>query len=1133
MSQIQTDKGAKEGLKLVEVFPYVDVTYFGKPDGIKEMIVLKDKLAQNEFEFEMEIPDGLLIRNDPNGMIVFYKELDNVPKNALIKTKDYFYFDRPFMVDNSGERSEKVEFRIEEREGRKFLKVTADKNWLLESIRNYPVMIDPSITTVGTNYSTLHSFQKHVWHDGTRYWVSYADEDSVEFYYSTNVDAANPTWTHNSSASISFNTVKWDDTSVKDTSQETATARDLLSDTTWTCQQFTVNNTGLLDKAAVYTSNAALYWGKAIVRNLSPTPTVLTEDPRYDRFASNGSSDYQWNDFNFKTEPVLTQGTTYDLCLKDWAEQNAYWSKDASGVYCHKIYLRPLETNWSIWADSSNAFVVYHDNMDVKGSKASSYPGTGFSWETATTVLNGGTCGNKDQVAGGTCTGTDEGDNSFYDFAYFNKDSSNYAWVLARQDLFSGTSALDDWLDAYSTTTQTTLFDTVYSDDGARYTVFKPDKTGRLDKVDVYVRNSCGAAHTLTGKVAVTDCTTSTNVLTEDITSGSLAGNTDHWVTLDFSKEPLLKRGNSYRICLKSDVDYCVRFRKEGTIGSNVYKTYLKANNSQIMAIKESDATNKVPDWSDTLSTPSAITASDVVYPNILPLSSQDMYTVWSKNGALEGSVWDNSDSRWENSSGTVNSAGSNVDSVGTGATALDQNFSLIRDNSSNLHIGYVSGTGTMLYKKGTVNATPGVSWSSAKTLDSGTSTKYVSATQMIANNAAYFFWRPSSGTIRYNKLTLNTNAWDSANTDWLTFLTDYLYRRPLSISSSSSQSNYQVLVTLDTASLISAGKMQSDCDDVRFTDSDKTTLVDFWLESGCNTSSTKFWVEVPSIPNGSKTIYLYYGNDSASSASNGGNTFLAFDDFDDGNLTGWTGTYWSAHAEAAKEGSYGARGIRTNLGEHYLTLDTPTVENVAIEAWVRNPDADTLSNAQAGLVYAFADSSNLYSIRLQDQGDLEVVNLVEKVGGVSTSLIYPDFTISAGNWYKLTAKIRKSGTSLVFLIDVDDVNKIDFTDSTPRTTPNKVGLFCAGVTNARAWIDTFRVRKYTSPEPTLSVGIEEGTLWLGTDLSTAHRILMLRQQGAAPTPYQIYQDSLDTGIDRLMRGGKWFENNAKQRYSF
>jgi hypothetical protein len=108
-------------------------------------------------------------------------------------------------------------------------------------------------------------------------------------------------------------------------------------------------------------------------------------------------------------------------------------------------------------------------------------------------------------------------------------------------------------------------------------------------------------------------------------------------------------------------------------------------------------------------------------------------------------------------------------------------------------------------------------------------------------------------------------------------WLSGWTYRRPIIINNTKNPntlSNYSVLVTLDTASLISAGKMRSDCGDIRFTDSDAQTLLSYWIDLGtkCNSANTKIWVKVPSIPASStKTIYIYYGNPSATSQSNAG----------------------------------------------------------------------------------------------------------------------------------------------------------------------------------------------------------------------------------------------------------------------
>jgi N-acetylneuraminic acid mutarotase len=105
-------------------------------------------------------------------------------------------------------------------------------------------------------------------------------------------------------------------------------------------------------------------------------------------------------------------------------------------------------------------------------------------------------------------------------------------------------------------------------------------------------------------------------------------------------------------------------------------------------------------------------------------------------------------------------------------------------------------------------------------------------------------------------------------------------YRRPITISNpaASALTNYQVNFTLDTAALVSGGKMKSDCGDIRFKDSDQTTaLNNYWIEYGCNTTATSVWVLVPNIPAGGKTVWMTYGNANLTTTGNSANVFSAF----------------------------------------------------------------------------------------------------------------------------------------------------------------------------------------------------------------------------------------------------------------
>ena len=104
---------------------------------------------------------------------------------------------------------------------------------------------------------------------------------------------------------------------------------------------------------------------------------------------------------------------------------------------------------------------------------------------------------------------------------------------------------------------------------------------------------------------------------------------------------------------------------------------------------------------------------------------------------------------------------------------------------------------------------------------------------------------------------------------------TELHYRKPITISNSNGAelTNFQVQLTINTQELISAGNMRSDGGDIRFKEADGTAIP-CWVESGINTTTTKIWVKIASIPNGGKTIYLHYGDSSLTSQSSWDNTF-------------------------------------------------------------------------------------------------------------------------------------------------------------------------------------------------------------------------------------------------------------------
>jgi len=88
-----------------------------------------------------------------------------------------------------------------------------------------------------------------------------------------------------------------------------------------------------------------------------------------------------------------------------------------------------------------------------------------------------------------------------------------------------------------------------------------------------------------------------------------------------------------------------------------------------------------------------------------------------------------------------------------------------------------------------------------------------------------------------------------------------WLYRKAIQVTNNTStQSNVYISLTINTSD---TSKFQSDCGDLRFT-KQNGELLDYYIVSGCGTSSTLIHVNFDIFPTGSQTIYYYYGNPSA-----------------------------------------------------------------------------------------------------------------------------------------------------------------------------------------------------------------------------------------------------------------------------
>jgi hypothetical protein len=270
-----------------------------------------------------------------------------------------------------------------------------------------------------------------------------------------------------------------------------------------------------------------------------------------------------------------------------------------------------------------------------------------------------------------------------------------------------------------------------------------------------------------------------------------------------------------------------------------------------------------------------------------------------------------------------------------------------------------------------------------------------------------------------------------------------------------------KVVVTYDS-------DMQPDFDDIRFVDSDDLTLLYHWRESYTASTAATFWVKVPSVPSGTKAIYMYYGHPTVGSASDGVNTFEFFDAGD--QISSWTtGNVGSGSAGQSLTIGNPAPSYYANSADGsnyaYMKRDIGLTTNRIIEF---DMQTDTSLGQYYVLDVAFLVSSAGYGQNFRLEGRAgEKSGFASKDSWTAFNWGAPasGSAYSTGTWYK--AKIEMDSSQAKGWIDGG------YQSTSPYTLRTTAGNTFIGI----EWsgrIDNIRVRKYASPEPTTYVGSED-----------------------------------------------------------
>jgi hypothetical protein len=320
----------------------------------------------------------------------------------------------------------------------------------------------------------------------------------------------------------------------------------------------------------------------------------------------------------------------------------------------------------------------------------------------------------------------------------------------------------------------------------------------------------------------------------------------------------------------------------------------------------------------------------------------------------------------------------------------------------------------------------------------------------------------------------------------------DYSYRRQITIVNNMASTldvGYSVYVTLDTASLVSAGKMLPSGDDLRVT---------YWSGSGwieldrevidMNSASAQVWFKIQATieANGSRNnYYIHYGNPSAGSPpANKSNVYLWFDSFDrsdnpdvttEVSYSVMTGSgSWSIETNKLK--NVGAAGdpnklVITALGNVNADIDMLVKIDVASFA------GGDLSRMGLSCCMGTSPSrgSGYCSLFHEDENSLDLLNDLRSWGTKGT------YSWSLNTWYYMRFRVidPASGLGKVKVWQVGTAEPSTWTvdgnfGGGAGGSYGEVGF--AGSRRAdTTYFDDVLIRYIADPEPSASLSPEEG----------------------------------------------------------
>jgi hypothetical protein len=314
-------------------------------------------------------------------------------------------------------------------------------------------------------------------------------------------------------------------------------------------------------------------------------------------------------------------------------------------------------------------------------------------------------------------------------------------------------------------------------------------------------------------------------------------------------------------------------------------------------------------------------------------------------------------------------------------------------------------------------------------------------------------------------------------DSEW--FDTDWNKRQRVRVANNDSTS-YTNAVTM--VSVTYDSDMQSDFDDLRFTANDGLTKIDFWVERFTSGVSADVWVEVPSLAADSTvSLFMYYDNAIAVSVSSSTATFAAIDDFEDNDLTEYSGdtSIMQTSTNFAYGGSYGL-DLGTNQGTR-LTNGIARFDQTATSGQTirYRQNVDTASGGSDESCTLFGVQSPVtdhynYGVCLELFGTerISIARDVENTDSFGSVVQLASSTLTfVDGWYEVEIDWQLDNTIEVYLYDPSGT--LVTTTSVTDTTYSGGGYGFTSWGQNGGW-DSFTARTLMTSKPTIFFGMEQ-----------------------------------------------------------